>query len=72
MSFNLAIWEGSRPRTDEEGLAEFRRLHAKYLEDGVSVEPYPHAPGLLPPQVSGAGHVPQLRKPPQPSPIVPQ
>ena len=39
MSFDLAVWEGSRPLTNEAGLEEFKRLYAKYLEEGVSEEP---------------------------------
>jgi hypothetical protein len=39
MSFDMAVWEGVRPSTDAEGLAEFNRLHARSLEGGASVEP---------------------------------
>jgi hypothetical protein len=38
MSFNLAVWEGPRPGTNADALAEFERLYAEYME-GESVAP---------------------------------
>jgi hypothetical protein len=40
MSFDLAVWEGARPRTNEDGAAEFAQLHANYI-DGKPVKPTP-------------------------------
>jgi hypothetical protein len=38
MSFTIAVWEGPRPRTNQEGAAESARLNARYL-DGKAVKP---------------------------------
>jgi hypothetical protein len=35
MSYNLAVWEGPLPPTDEEAAAQFERLHAKYMGDAT-------------------------------------
>ena len=40
MSYNLAVWEGPPQSADEETVAEFQRLYAKYM-DGATEPPSP-------------------------------
>ena len=40
MSYNLAVWEGPPPSTDEEAVAEFERLQARYMS-GTTEQPSP-------------------------------
>jgi hypothetical protein len=39
MSFDLAVWEGPRPRTDSEAQSEFKRLTASPVGAGPSGPP---------------------------------
>ncbi len=41
MSYDLAVWEGSRPATDEEAQRTFERLHETHLGGASEVEPTP-------------------------------
>jgi len=39
MSYDLAVWEGPPPSTNEEVVAEFERLHAKHTSGGTTEPP---------------------------------
>jgi hypothetical protein len=41
MSFNLAVWEGTPPRTAVEAVTIFEGLYAKHVEEGTAEEPSP-------------------------------
>jgi hypothetical protein len=39
MSYNLAVWEGHRPKTHVEAKSTFEALFAQYQETETSIEP---------------------------------
>ncbi|GAA3576463.1 hypothetical protein [Kribbella ginsengisoli] len=41
MSYDLAVWEGDRPASNEEAAATFQALYEKYVEDEEDTHPSP-------------------------------
>jgi hypothetical protein len=41
VSFDLAVWEGPKPQTDTDALAEFERLYAEHIGSGSNEAPSP-------------------------------
>lgn len=41
MSYNLAVWEGERPRTDADAAEAFEALYAQHTDADPSPEPTP-------------------------------